>query len=60
MASGTGNKAGGGVNWDALSKVEETASQEAMERLVMKFKAEMVKEEGLHEYIHGARRRSSN
>lgn len=49
--SGTGNKPGGGINWDALSKVEETASQEAMERQVMKFKAEMVKEEGLHENL---------
>ena len=54
LASGTGNKSGGGVSWHALSKVEETASQETMERQVMKFKAELVKEEGVHEYIHGA------
>lgn len=47
--SGSGQKPG--TNWDSLSKVEESADQETMQRQIMKFKAEMVKEEGLFENL---------
>ena len=48
---GAGGNPQPGTNWDALSKVEETADQQTMATQVMKFKADMVKDEGLYENV---------